>query len=96
MTIHGVGSVNSPIVISDDEDEAYVELELEQRLSSPQEGMELEFDDDYQPDVWLDPSLHQYDMHYEEPSPNSVLVNATPDGRWNHGTLRSASLDTNP
>lgn len=40
---HGVGSLNSPIVISDDEDEAYVEFALEQRISSPTDD---DFDND--------------------------------------------------
>lgn len=40
MLWYGVGSHTSPIVISDDEEEAYVEFALEQRISSPDEDME--------------------------------------------------------
>ena len=42
--MHGAGSWNSPIVISDDEDEATVELELERRLASPREDVDY-YDD---------------------------------------------------
>lgn len=40
MRWQGVGSVNSPIVISDDEDESLVERALEYRLSDPQDASE--------------------------------------------------------
>lgn len=44
MAYSGVGSLSSPIiVISDDEDEAFVEFTLEQRISSPTEN--LDYDD---------------------------------------------------
>ena len=42
MRWHGVGSANSPIVISDDEDETMVERALEFRLSDPQDEDDLE------------------------------------------------------
>ena len=89
MIVHGVGSVNSPIVISDDDsDEAYVELELEQRLSSPQEGMELGFEGDYQPDyAWQDATLHQHPLYHDE-QPKQTIQDVTPDGRSDHGMPR--------
>lgn len=49
--MHGAGSWNSPIVIEsdDDDEEAYVELALEQRLSSPRRNVDVEYDDwDYE------------------------------------------------
>lgn len=43
MLFHGVGSLNSPIVISDDEDDAaFVEFALEQRLSSPRDNVDYD------------------------------------------------------
>ena len=42
--MYGAGSWNSPIYISDDEDEATVELELERRLASPRDDYEYEDD----------------------------------------------------
>lgn len=86
MTIHGAGSLKSPIVISDDEDEACVELELEQRLSSPREGMELDFDDDI-PDglVLQDTSLENF-WYQDSQRLNSLANRAAPNGRPLHGT----------
>ncbi|GJE85193.1 hypothetical protein PsYK624_012710 [Phanerochaete sordida] len=91
MIVHGVGSLNSPIVISDDEDEAYVELELEQRLSSPQEGMALDFEDDYHPEyVWHDTPPEEREFARQERLSESVLQDATPDGSRDHGTPGSS------
>ena len=84
MNANGVGSLSSPIVISDDEDEACVELELEQRLSSPREGMELEFDEEYQADFeWQDNPAH-----FEEQVSEDCMDEAAPDDRFTHGTPR--------
>ena len=43
--MYGAGSWNSPIYISDDEDEATVELELERRLASPRD--DFDYNDDW-------------------------------------------------
>ena len=48
MATSGNGSLSSPIVISDDEDAAFVEQELggfEARLTDPQPGFEPQMDD---------------------------------------------------
>ena len=91
MTIHGVGSLNSPIVISDDEDEAYVELELEQRLSSPRESMELEFDDDFQDDYSWQDNITQEDSYRNDLVQDEYADDVTPNGRMPHGTPRLVS-----
>ncbi|PSR77255.1 hypothetical protein PHLCEN_2v7990 [Hermanssonia centrifuga] len=67
MNVYGVGSLNSPIVISDDEDEATVELELEQRLSSPRAGI----DDDY--DTYNDSYNIQQELEYSKSPHQNVF-----------------------
>lgn len=61
MGWHGVGSLNSPIVISDDEDETLVERALEDRFTDPQDVPEQDFEPfDYgEDDTVSGPSLMQ-------------------------------------
>lgn len=76
MTMYGAGSWSSPIVISDDEDEATVELELERRLASPRDGMEYQDDwDDY--DEAVDRRLWGYGPRYD----------SAPEGEGAYGAL---------
>ena len=94
MTMYGAGSLGSPIVISDDEDEVNVELELEQRLSSPREGMDFDFEtfetDDEASDGNYDlpqPAVIDFDDLYSGPSRSSYTEDdLTPDGRFTPGT----------
>lgn len=88
MNVHGMGSLSSPIVISDDEDEACVELELEQRLSSPREGMELDFDVDIQNSYTWGGSVAQHNLYHDEQRMDDYLRVVAPNGRMLvHGTL---------
>ena len=87
MTVHGVGSVNSPIVISDDEDEVCVELQLEQRLSSPREGMELDFDFDSPVAYsWRESHIHHHSLYRDELHSDNYSFSATPNSRPMYGT----------
>ncbi|CAL1699065.1 unnamed protein product [Somion occarium] len=60
MVWHGMGSLSSPIVISDDEDDAYVELQLQDRLSDPSE---------YEHDAGMDLYEESYNWSSREMSP---------------------------
>lgn len=65
---HGVGSLNSPIVISDDEDEAYVEFALEQRISSPNDGLDDDEDVDHTSDFHSTVQDHSHLELYQSTS----------------------------
>ncbi|KAI0337215.1 hypothetical protein BDW22DRAFT_1433513 [Trametopsis cervina] len=67
---YGAGSLNAPIVISDDEDEAaYVEFTLEQRISSPTENMD---DEDFGDIPVVHPAETSYQMDLTQDSPSAL------------------------
>lgn len=67
MTVNGAGSWSSPIVISDSDDsEAFVELELERRISSPRDGMDVDYEDYRDSYGWPDTREQEY-AYNEEP-----------------------------
>ncbi|KIP04496.1 hypothetical protein PHLGIDRAFT_129474 [Phlebiopsis gigantea 11061_1 CR5-6] len=102
MATFGVGSHSSPIVISDDEDEAYVELELEQRLSSPRDML---FDDDLQYGYGFEATVahlapHQSESYLDNPphdlAPNARYVAGASDGNLVGQKRRRDGSPTSP
>ena len=87
MTVWGAGSLSSPIVISDDVDEAFVELELERRLSSPQESVEMQFGDDFQDGYVYENRVNHHRSYQADQYMNDYPYPVAPGGHYTPGTL---------
>ena len=92
MATIGVGSHSSPIVISDDEDEAFVELELEHRLSSPRDMM---FDDDFSYGYDFQATVAHLASHQDQSYMDKHPHELAPNTRYLAGTLLTAPFTPN-
>ena len=78
MVNHGMGSYTSPIVISDDEDDAFVEMQLEDRLSDAvfdDEPEDSYYYQDYDDRFDLEDTLDYRDEWY--PDEGKLLTSST-------------------